>query len=121
VAAARSAAFGATRVSKWFGWDVGDALILKHLTLALAVLIAPAKADEGMWPFNQFPQDAVRDKHKFEATADFLDRLRLASVRIAGRSGSFVSSNGLLLTSRQAVADCLTQLKHDSRRVFGIV
>ncbi len=68
-----------------------------------------------MWPFNQFPKDAVQQKHKFEVTADFLDRLRLASVRIAGGSGSFVSSNGLLLTSRQAVADCLTQLNHDSR------
>ena len=94
---------------------IGDALILKHLSLSLVLLLAPAKADEGMWPFNQFPKDAVRQKHKFEVTANFLDRLRLASVRIAGGSGSFVSPNGLLLTSRQAVADCLTQLKHDSR------
>lgn len=60
-----------------------------------------------MWPYNQFPQDAIRDKHKFEVTQDFLDHLRLASVRIAGGSGAFVSPRGLLLTSRQAVADCL--------------
>jgi hypothetical protein len=88
---------------------------LLPLFALLAWLAAPSKADEGMWPFNQFPKDAVREKHKFEVTADFLDRLRLASLRVAGGSGSFVSPNGLLLTSRQAVADCLTQLKHDSR------
>ncbi len=85
------------------------------MSLALVFLVWPAVADEGMWPFNQFPKDAIREKNKFEVSADFLDRLRLASVRIAGGSGSFVSPNGLLLTSRQAVADCLTQLKHDSR------
>src|ERR1700677_2368897 len=87
----------------------------RFLPLAFALIVFPAAADEGVWPFNQFPKDAVREKHKFEVTSDFLDRLRLASVRVAGGSGSFVSSNGLLLTSRQAVADCLTQLKHDSR------
>jgi hypothetical protein len=91
------------------------AFLVKRLFPALVLFALPAVADEGMWPFNQFPKDAVREKHKFEVTADFLDRLRLASVRLAGGSGSFVSPNGLLLTSRQAVADCLTQLKHDLR------
>ncbi len=91
---------------------------LPYKLLALALIALPAMADEGMWPFNQFPKDAVREKHKFEVTADFLDRLRLASVRIAGGSGSFVSPNGLLLTSRQAVADCLTQLKRERRTEF---
>jgi Peptidase S46 len=90
----------------------------RFLPLAFALIVFPAAADEGVWPFNQFPKDAVREKHKFEVTADFLDRLRLASVRIAGGSGSFVSSTGLLLTSRQAVADCLSQLKRESRNEF---
>jgi len=95
--------------------DFSYAFLVKRLFPALVLFALPAVADEGMWPFNQFPKDAVREKHKFEVTADFLDRLRLASVRVAGGSGSFVSSNGLLLTSRQAVAECLTQLKQDSR------
>lgn len=69
-----------------------------------------AVADEGMWPFNQFPKEAVAQNHKFDVTPDFLDHLRLASVRLTGGgSGSFVSPNGLLLTNQHLVADCLRQ------------
>ena len=51
-----------------------------------ALLPAPAIfADEGMWPYNQFPKDKVA------VTTEFLDNLRLASVQVAGGSGSFVS------------------------------
>jgi Peptidase S46 len=89
--------------------------LLKILAIFLVLAVRPALADEGMWPFNQFPKDAVREKHKFEVTGDFLDHLRLASVRLAGGSGAFVSSQGLLLTSRQAVADCLAKLSANAR------
>ena len=40
----------------------------------------PAAADEGMWLFEQFPKEAVQQKYGFEATSQFLDNLRLASV-----------------------------------------
>ena len=56
------------------------------LTLLLVCLLA----DEGMWPYNQFPKDKVG------VTQEFLDNLRLASVQIAGGSGSFVSPSGLI-------------------------
>ena len=85
-----------------------------RLTGILAVLLTvlPAGADEGLWLYNQFPPDATRDalkeKYAFDPTPAFLDHLRLSSVRIGGGSGSFVSSSGLILTSRQAVAGCLT-------------
>ena len=76
--------------------------------IALAVFLIPcAAADEGMWPYNQFPRDAIQQKYKITINADFLDRLRLASVRVGAGSGSFVSTRGLILTSRQTVADCL--------------
>ncbi len=78
----------------------------------LAFLALPAAADEGLWLYNQFPPDATRatlkEKYDFEPTPAFLDHLRLASVRIGGASGSFVSPRGLILTTRQAVAGCLT-------------
>ena len=64
-------------------------------------------ADEGMWPYNQFPVDAVKQKYSFDVTAAFLDHLRLASVEIGGGSGSFVSPNGLLLTNQHLVSNCL--------------
>ena len=73
----------------------------------------PLAADEGMWLFNQFPSDGLNQKYKFEATPQFLENLRLASVRIAGGSGSFVSPTGLLLTNQHLVTGCLSQRLQD--------
>jgi hypothetical protein len=76
----------------------------------------PATAGEGLWPYNQFPKDTVKQKLGFEVDAAFLDHLRLASVRLAGGSGSFVSPAGLILTTRQLAANCLSSLstpEHD--------
>jgi hypothetical protein len=76
----------------------------------------PATAAEGLWPYNQFPNDTVKQKFGFEANAAFLDHLRLASVRLAGGSGSFVSPAGLILTTRQLAGACLSSLstpQHD--------
>ena len=76
------------------------------------MLAAPMTADEGMWLFNQFPQEAVKQKHSFDVTPAYLDSLRLASVRIGGGSGSFVSPGGLLLTNQHLVASCLAKTGH---------
>ena len=73
----------------------------------LTLLLFSLLADEGMWPYNQFPTDAVNAKYKFEATAAFLDHLRLASVEVGGGTGSFVSPNGLILTNQHLVSGCL--------------
>ena len=74
------------------------------LTLLLALR---AEADEGLWPLNQFPKETVQEKRGFEVNAAFLDHLRLASVRIGGGAGAFVSANGLLLTNQHLVAGCV--------------
>ena len=69
-----------------------------------------------MWPYNQFPKDTVKQKHGFDVEPAFLDHLRLASVKLPGGSGSFVSPTGLLLTTRALAADCLSGLstpQHD--------
>ena len=67
----------------------------------LTLLLISLLADEGMWPYNQFPKDKVA------VTTEFLDNLRLASLQIAGGSGSFVSPNGLILTNQHLVTSCL--------------
>src|SRR4051794_36946198 len=85
---------------------------MKLLTVLIACILAvPAAADEGMWPFNQFPKDAVQQKHKIEITDEFLNNLRLASAQVGGGSGSFVSPNGLLLTNQHLVAACIPEVK----------
>jgi hypothetical protein len=82
------------------------------IILACALCL-PVAADEGMWLFNQFPIDQVKKAYGFDVTDQFLDNLRLASLRIGGSSGSFVSSGGLVLTHRGAVAGCVAGLGGD--------
>jgi len=70
-------------------------------SLLLAILIAvPCCAEEGMWTFDNPPLTQLKDKYNFTPSAQWLDHLRLSSVRLNdGGSGSFVSPHGLLLTN----------------------
>ena len=77
--------------------------------LAVWLCGLPLAADEGMWLFEQFPKDAVQQKYGFEATSQFLDHLRLSSVRIGSGSGAFVSPRGLLLTNQHLVSGCIAR------------
>jgi hypothetical protein len=82
----------------------------------ICALALPVVADEGMWLFNQFPKSLVKDKYTVEVTDEFLDHLRLSSVRIGGGSGSFVSPNGLIFTNHHVAGDCIGKLgsaQHD--------
>jgi hypothetical protein len=57
-------------------------------------------AEEGMWTFDNPPLKLLKEKYGFVPTQAWLDHLRLSSVRLNdGGSGSFVSSDGLLLTN----------------------
>ena len=70
---------------------------------AAALLLAgsPLRAtEEGMWTFDNPPLKQLAAKYNFHPTKEWLDHLRLSSVRLNdGGSGSFVSPNGLLLTN----------------------
>jgi hypothetical protein len=83
--------------------------------VVLCFLAVPAIADEGMWPFNQFPRDAVLGKYKLDVSNGLLDRLRQASVRIGGGSGSLVSPSGLVLTNQHLISGCLARLSTPGR------
>jgi hypothetical protein len=80
----------------------------RKITLLVCLCALPAAADEGTWLFQQFPKDAVQQKYGFEATSQFLDHLRLSSVRIGGGSGAFVSPRGLLIANRHIVSGCIS-------------
>ncbi len=67
-----------------------------------ATLLFPAllRADEGMWTFDNPPTKQLQAKYGFAPTREWLDHVRLASVRFNnGGSGSFVSPHGLVLTN----------------------
>jgi hypothetical protein len=71
------------------------------LTVGLLLTAAPVvRAEEGMWTFDNPPLKQLAAKYNFHPTQEWLDHLRLSSVRLNdGGSGSFVSPNGLLLTN----------------------
>jgi hypothetical protein len=69
---------------------------------AVALLLAAPsiRGEEGMWTFDNPPLKQLADKYNFHPTQEWMDHLRLSSVRLNdGGSGSFVSSDGLLLTN----------------------
>jgi len=68
--------------------------------LATALLCPAVRSDEGMWTFDNPPLKQLQERYHFTPTQQWLDHLRLASVRLNdGGSGSFVSAHGLLLTN----------------------
>jgi hypothetical protein len=68
-------------------------------------------ADEGMWLYNAAPKDKIKAKYGFELTQEWLDHVRLSSVRFNnGGSGSFVSPDGLTFTNHHVGAACVQQL-----------
>src|SRR5215831_14495663 len=72
------------------------------LVLLIAMLTAtkPSRADEGMWTLDNPPVKQLEEKYNFTPNAQWLDHIRLASVRFNdGGSGSFVSPNGLVITN----------------------
>src|SRR6202142_4272554 len=70
------------------------------LLLVSAGIPSVTSADEGMWTFDNPPVKQLKDAYNFTPSQQWLDHVRLSSVRLNdGGSGSFVSPNGLLLTN----------------------
>jgi hypothetical protein len=95
-------------------------------TLAAAALVfvafdEAAQADEGMWTFDNFPSKTVGVKYGFAPSPDWLNHVRLSSLRIAGGcSASFISPQGLVMTNHHCVVDCLEQISTQEQNFAGI-
>jgi hypothetical protein len=77
---------------------------MKHWITAALIAVCSvavyAGAEEGMWTFDNIPVKQLQQKYGFTPTQQWLDHVRLASVRLNdGGSGSFISPDGLLLTN----------------------
>ena len=72
---------------------------------------SPLRGDEGMWLYTNPPREHLKQKYNFEPTQEWLDHLRLSSVRFnSGGSGSFVSADGLVMTNHHVGADDLQKV-----------
>lgn len=96
----------------------------KTLKISLALLIIffwlllPAAADEGLWPYNLVPRDYLAKKYNFRMTDEWLNHLRLASVRFGGASASFVSPDGLVLTNHHVGRGAIQNLSTAERNLI---
>jgi hypothetical protein len=87
----------------------GRVCILLVLVLGALLGTSVSLADEGMWTFDNPPSKQLKERYGFEPTREWLDHVRLSSVRFNdGGSGSFVSPRGLVLTNHHVA---LTQLQ----------
>ena len=88
-------------------------LILSSLLVSVPLL----RADEGMWTFDNPPLKQWKERYNFEPTKEWLDNIRLASVKVGGASGGFVSSEGLIATNQHVGAGALARLSSKERNL----
>ena len=78
--------------------------------VALTLAAGSARAEEGMWTFDNFPIARANATLGTSIDQAFLDRVRLASVKFGGCSAGLVSDAGLVMTNNHCVATCVANL-----------
>jgi hypothetical protein len=79
------------------------------LFVAAVLTASTAFAEEGMWTFDNPPTGRIAQKYGINITPEWLDSVRLSTIRLANCTASFVSPNGLILTNFHCSWACLEE------------
>ena len=86
------------------------------LTILLVLAAGPvfvgptARADEGMWTFDNPPLERLQKDYGFTPTHEWLDHVEHACVNFGGGSGAFVSADGLVITNHHVALGQLQKM-----------
>ena len=88
---------------------------MRHMLFASAAVLAfaaasSAKAEEGMWTYDNFPIARANQTLGTNIDQAWLDRVRLSSVKFGGCSAGVVSAEGLVMTNNHCVSSCVANL-----------
>lgn len=84
---------------------------LSALVLLLVLpALAPLRADEGMWTFDNIPVKQIKAKYGVNLDQAWLQHLQLATVRFPGGTGAFVSREGLVVTNHHVGRGAIAQV-----------
>jgi hypothetical protein len=92
--------------------------VRKTLSCLSFPILLPALclAEEGMWTFDNLPLKQLQEHYGFTPGREWLDHVRLSSVRLNdGGSGSFVSPRGLVLTNHHVALGQLQKVSTDKK------
>src|SRR5882762_8549087 len=92
--------------------------VLVLLVSLLLLAPPPARSDAGMWTFHDFPQDLVKRQYGADISPAWLDRVRMATLRLSNCTASFVSPDGLILTNHHCAAACLDEHSTNERNLL---
>ncbi len=93
---------------------------MRSSLLLLTLVSVSAHAEEGMWLFNDFPAEQAKKDLGFSPDPQWLDRVRLGSLRLAnGCSASIVSPDGLVMTNHHCIRACLEDLSTSERDLLA--
>jgi peptidase S46-like protein len=86
-------------------------VIVRLLLCACLCAALPAAADEGMFTFDNPPSQQLQQAYGFTPASEWLDHVRLASVRFNdGGSGAFISADGLMISNHHVGLGCIQNL-----------
>ena len=80
------------------------------LLLCLMPAPRPARADEGMWTFDNPPAEKLQKEYGFTPSHEWLDHVEHACVNFGGGSGAFVSPGGLVITNHHVALNQLQKM-----------